>query len=318
MNIDPNSLLIFARVAEAGSFSRAGERMGLPKSTVSRRVSALEVQLGERLLLRTTRKLSLTDFGHQLLKHARLVADEVDAAGSLALHHQAQPSGRLRVSMPTDPSGINLSRLVADFLARYPEVTLDLDLSARRVDLIGENFDLALRMGKLEEDSSLAARRVFEHSWGLYASPMYLALRGMPRTPTDLLKHDGLALRSRIGDPIPWTLMRQQDRWEGLAPPRATANSPETLMQLALMGAGIAAVPDRIVRPYLQDQADAALAGAGGVKGGKRIARATLVRVLPRWCLPRTPGWAVTPGRRLMPEKTRVFLEMLEQALNAP
>src|SRR6187401_1393843 len=100
MELEPNDLLLFARVADLGSFSRAALRSGLPKSTVSRRIALLETQLGERLLLRTTRKLTVTDFGHGVLEHARQVASEVTAASALAQHRQAQPSGRLRVSMP--------------------------------------------------------------------------------------------------------------------------------------------------------------------------------------------------------------------------
>src|SRR5689334_18641463 len=137
--IEPNDLLLFARVVEDGSFSRAGERLGLPKSTVSRRLAALETQLGERLLLRTTRKLTVTDFGHSVLDHARHVADEVDAASALAQHRQAKPSGRLRVSMPGDFATLVLGRVLGEFVERYPDISLELDLSPRRVDLIGEN-----------------------------------------------------------------------------------------------------------------------------------------------------------------------------------
>lgn len=100
--LEPNDLLMFARVAEEGSFSRAGERLGLPKSTVSRRIAGLEANLGERLMLRTTRKLTLTDFGHSVLEHARQVVAEVEAAAQLAQHRQVEPSGRLRISMPGD------------------------------------------------------------------------------------------------------------------------------------------------------------------------------------------------------------------------
>lgn len=303
MDIDPTSLLLFARVIESGSFSAAALRAGLPKSTVSRRIAALERQLGERLLLRTTRKLTLTDFGHQLLVHARQVADELDAAASLALHRQARPSGRLRVSLPNDPAGIDLPRLVSTFLTRYPDVTLELDLSPRRVDLIGENFDMVLRMGALTDDATLAARRLFEHAWGLFASPMYLALRGTPREPIDLLQHDGLALRSRTGEAMPWLLSRGDESWEGVAPPRALANSPDLLLQVALAGIGVAAVPQHFARRYLTP-----------LKGQKA---SQLVRVLPEWHMPSTPGFAVVPGRRLMPEKTRVFIQMLEAALHA-
>lgn len=294
-SLDPANLLLFAHVVDGGSFSAAAARVGLPKSTVSRRIAALERDLGERLLQRTTRKLSLTDFGHQLLVHARQVAAEVDAAASLALHRQAQPSGRLRVSMPSDPLGLDLARLSAEFLTRYPAITLELDLSARRVDLIGENFDLALRMGELQDDATLVARRLFEHTWGLYAAPIYLALRGTPREPADLLQHDGLTLRARSGEPVPWQLLRGDARWQGLPKLRASTNSPGLTARMALEGVGIGAIPAWTACRHLQ---------AGH-----------LVRVLPDWCLPPTTGWAVMPGRRLLPAKTRVFLEMFEAAI---
>src|SRR5438093_3084608 len=116
MEIEPNDLMLFARVVDEGSFSRAAVRAGLPKSTVSRRVAMLESQLGERLLLRTTRKLTVTDFGHSVLEHARQVATEVEAAASLAQHRQVEPSGRLRVSMPADFASNVLGPLLADFI----------------------------------------------------------------------------------------------------------------------------------------------------------------------------------------------------------
>lgn len=296
MDVDPASLLLFARVAETGSFSRAAERAGLPKSTVSRRIAELERQLGERLLLRTTRKLSLTDFGVQLLAHARQVAAEMEAVSALAQHRQSRPSGRLRVSMPNDAPLAGLPRRLADFLRRHPEVSLELDLSARRVDLIGEGFDLALRMGELAEDSSLVARRLFELGWGLYAAPGYLALRGTPQAPEELPGHDALALRGRTGEPVAWRLRRGAQRWDGLPPVRASANSPTLLLALAEQELGIAPVPD----------CHAALP----VREGR------LARVLPGWSLPAGTGWAVMPERSLMPEKTRAFLELLQSAVD--
>ena len=181
--IEPNDLLLFARVVDEGSFSRAGERLGLPKSTVSRRVAHLESQLGERLLLRTTRKTKLTDLGHALLAHARQVADEADAAVALAQHRQVEPSGRLRVSMPGDIAIEVLSGVLSDFVARYPAIALEIDLSPRRVDLIGEGYDLAVRMGELADDATLAARPLAELSQGLYAAPAYQARHGRPAAP---------------------------------------------------------------------------------------------------------------------------------------
>ena len=171
MTVEPNDLLLFARVADAGSFSRAAVAAGLPKSTLSRRIAALEAQLGERLLLRTTRRLAVTDFGHGVLEHARQIAADVEAAAALAQHRQAEPSGRLRVSMPSDFGNVVLGQRLADFIARHPTIELELDLSPRRVDLVGENFDVALRMGDLPDDATLAARRLAVFSHGLYAAP---------------------------------------------------------------------------------------------------------------------------------------------------
>lgn len=298
MQLDANDLLLFARVAEEGSFSKAAERAGLPKSTVSRRVAALETELGERLLLRTTRKLTVTDFGHSVLEHAQQLAAEVDAAQSLAQHRQAMPSGRLRVSLPGDFANVVMEQLLSRFIEQYPAIQLELDVSPRRVDLIGENFDLAIRMGDLPDDASLAARRLAVFSAGLYASPTYLARRGMPLAPAELLEHDALRLLSRSGEPMTWVLKRDNMRWEGLPPGRATVNSPELLIRLARTGAGITIVPDHYADQY--------------VKSGE------LLQVLPEWQAQATTAWAVFPGRRLMPARTRVFIDELTKALSGP
>lgn len=127
MDVEPNDLVLFARIVEAGSFSRAAERVQLPKSTVSRRIAQLEARLGERLLQRTTRKLMLTEFGASLLEHARKVVDEVEAAGALVQHRQLAPSGRLRISMPADFANLGITRVMSQFMLRYPAITIDLD-----------------------------------------------------------------------------------------------------------------------------------------------------------------------------------------------
>jgi DNA-binding transcriptional LysR family regulator len=288
---DPNDLLLFARVADAGSFSRAAERAGLPKSTLSRRVAALEQQLGERLLLRTTRRLAVTDFGRSILEHARHVADEVAAAGELAQTRTAAPSGRLRVSMPGDTANLVLSPLLSEFLNRYPDVSLEIDLTPRRVDLIGENFDVALRMGPLRDDASLAARKLVTWTIKLYAAPSYLARRGVPATPEALMEHDALRLLARSGDPEPWLLARGEQRWQGVPPGRATINSPELLLRMARAGNGIAAITPHFADPYLRS--------------------GELAQVLPEWSLPSVDAWVVFPGRRLMPTRTRAFIDLL-------
>jgi DNA-binding transcriptional LysR family regulator len=293
MDIEPNDLVLFARIVEAGSFSKAAERVRQPKSTVSRRISLLEAQLGERLLQRTTRKLVVTEFGASLLEHARKVAEEVEAVDALAQHRQAAPSGKLRVSAPADFANMGLVDVVNTFVARYPEVSLELDLSPRRVDLLAENFDVAIRMGDLPDDASLNARRVAFERFGLYAAPSYIALRGLPVHPDELAGHDLLCMLSRAGGPVPWVLTRGKVRWERTLPARLTANSPDLLARIACGGAGIAASSSLFAEPY--------------------ISRGELVRVLPEWDLPAATGWAVFPGRRLMPAKTRAFLDLMEE-----
>lgn len=294
MDLEPNDLLLFARIVEAGSFSMAAQRLDLPKSTVSRRIALLESRLGERLLQRTTRRLVLTEFGASLVEHARKVAEEVEAASALAQHRQAAPSGKLRVSMPHDFANFGMNPLIARFMERYPAVSLELDLSPRRVDLVAENFDVAIRMGDLPEDSTLNARRVVINRLNLYAAPSYLARRGIPEHPDDLLEHDLLCILSRNGGPAPWTLQRGKVRWERTLPARLTANSPEMLARVASSGAGIAASSELFAEPF--------------------VATGELVRVLPEWEMPEDSGWAVFPGRRLMPAKLRVFLDMMEEA----
>jgi DNA-binding transcriptional LysR family regulator len=291
MNVEPNDLVLFARVVDEGSFSRAADRLGFPKSTVSRRVAALEAQLGEQLLRRTTRKLTVTDFGRAVLEHAHHVVEDVAAAESLAQHRQVQPSGRLRVSMPSDMGNLVLAPMLAEFVLSYPAVTLEVDLSSRFVDLIAENFDVAVRMGELRDDATLAARRIATFTSSLYAAPAYVARRGVPAEPEALMEHDALRLLARTGDPHVWTLVRGEARWEGIPPGRATANSPELLMRIALAGAGIAIIHDPFALPYVQ--------------------RGELVQVLPDWSTPPVAASAVFPGRRLMPAHTRAFVDAL-------
>lgn len=298
VSIEPNDLLLFARVADEGSLTRAAARLGIPKSTASRRIAALEATLGERLLLRTTRKNKITDFGRSVLAHAQQVAEEVAATAQLADSRAARPSGRLRVSMPADLASLVLSSVLTEFLDRYPDVSLELDLTARRVDLIGENFDVAIRMGELADDASLAARRLAAWSAGLYAAPAYLARRGTPSEPEALMEHDALRLLARTGDPAPWVLTRGGERWEGIPPGRATANSPELLIRMARAGAGIVVAKHHFADPYVQ---------AG-----------ELAAVLPEWQAPPIDAWAVFPGRRLMPARTRAFVDTLAAKFSGP
>jgi DNA-binding transcriptional LysR family regulator len=292
-NISADDYILFVAIVEQESMVRASEHLCMPKATVSRRLTNLETALGQRLLLRTTRRLTLTDFGQEFLEHCRGVAEEVSATRDFVNSQEERPRGRLRVSMSGEYAKQNFSRAFATFIENFPEIQLDLDLTSRRVDLIGERFDLAIRMGTLDNDSSLAARKIDEQRFGLYASPIYLALHSAPKHPDDLEHHAAVRLMSARGTPVAWKLLRDKSVWEGTPHGRLTLNSMDVIQQLLRDGAGIGALPDRFAADDV------------------RLKR--LVRILPEWCLPTVPAWAVTPMRRYLPAKTRAFLAYLEQ-----
>ncbi len=292
-NISADDYILFVAIVEQESMVRAAEHLGMPKATVSRRLGNLEAALGQRLLLRTTRRLTLTEFGREFLDHCRRVAEEVASTRDFVHSREERPRGRLRVSMPGEYAMQNFSRAFATFIETYPEVQLDLDLTSRRVDLIGERFDLAIRMGTLDSDATLVARKIDEQSFGLYASPIYLALHPAPKRPDELEHHAAVRLLSGRGSAVPWKLMRGKAVWEGVPPGRITLNSLDVLQRLLLDGAGIGALPDRFV--------------------AEDVKRKRLLRVLPEWCLPTVPAWAVMPMRRYLPAKTRAFVAHLEQ-----
>lgn len=291
-HLDPNDLLLFARVVEEGSFSRAAGKLGVPVSTVSRRISGLEKRLGERLLQRTTRKLSVTELGLAVAEHAREVLLASEAAEAVANNRQVKPTGLLRVTMVSD-FGV-LAPFIAEFLATCPAIRLEIDVSVRIVDLVGENFDVALRvgMGRLKDDASLAARPVLLLQGGLYASPSYLKSHGVPRDPDGLFEHEAVHALTKTGEALRWSLQRGRVRWEGVPPSHVSTNSPEQVLRLAAEGTGIVLSVHGSAEPY--------------VRSGQ------LRRVLPEWEIPPVTLWAVFPGRRLMPAKTRVFLDALK------
>lgn len=288
---DPFDLMIFARVVEAGSFSAAAERLGLPKSTVSRRLSALEARLGERLVHRTTRRTVLTEMGQRILIPAEQIIHEVETVMAVADDRQVTPSGRLRVSVPGDFAAITLTPMLARFAAAHPAVQVELDLSPGYVDMFADGFDLAIRIGGATEDAHLTTRHLVDIGIGLYAAPSYVAAAGEPETPDAIVRFNALVLHSG-GDIVPWRLERDgQVISADISGRRVSANAYELLLRLARAGAGIAALPDPFAHPY--------------------VANGELKRVLPAWRLPPAMVRAVFPSRKLMPRKTRAFLDGL-------
>jgi len=296
-DISTDDLILFAAIAEQGSLVRAADYLDIPKATVSRRLANLETHIRQKLLVRTTRRLALTEFGREFLEHCQRVAEETAAARDFVNSQQAQPRGRLRVSMPSEyGQQMPLSHAIATFIEQYPEIQLELDFSSRRVDLIGEHYDLAIRMGRLESDSTLVVRKIGEQYFGLYASPIYLTLHASPKQPEDLIQHEAVRLQSGSGKPIPWRLAKGKQTWEGTPDGRIMVNALGMIQQLLLDGVGIGALPESFVKE--------------DVRAGR------LVRILPDWEFPVVPAWAVMPTRRYLPAKTRAFLAHLEKFLN--
>lgn len=296
MTLNPNDLILFAHIMEYGSFSAASDHTGLPKSTLSRRISELETLLGEKLITRSTRKLAITDFGEGILEHAKRLLEETEAASAFAQNRQTTPQGKLRVSMPTEFKEFALVSFLEKFTHQYPQVCIELDLSARRVDLIVERFDIAIRIAPaLPDDSTLVARKIAVLNNGLYANPFYLKKHGTPSSPEDLLKHQGMVLINSRGDFLPWKLNNGKEEWVGLPLHRISSNSLGLHQDLAAQGMGIVGLSEMFARTY--------------EKEGR------LLRVLPEWSMPADTVWCVTPGRRLLPTRTQAFIDLFKQEM---
>lgn len=287
-----DDLILFSFIAESGSFTKAAETTGHPKSSLSRRLSKLETALGQRLLHRSTRQLALTEFGETMLAYARRLAEEQREANTYATSQRSMPQGILRVSLPPEFHELSFGNIISNYLQKYPNVSVNIDLSARRVDLVNERFDVAVRAAaSLPDDSTLVARKITQLNNRLYASPHYLSMHGYPDTPEALLDHKALALVGPEGKIQKWQLSNGHNHWEGLSDNVSSMNSMGLLRSLAEQHLGIAGLSDTFATPLVHQ--------------GK------LKAVLPDWSLPPTILWCVTPGRHLLPPRTTAFIEAL-------
>lgn len=286
-----NDMALFVEVVKAKGFRGAAEAVGVPNSTLSRRISALEKAIGLRLLHRTTRKVELTEAGQIYYERCRRIVDEARLAHEQLGEMLAQPSGVLRASLPVDFSVTYLAPLIAEFANRYPGLTFDFDLTPRRSDLVSEPFDVAIRMGE-PENSQLIARHLASLQAQLYASPGYLERSGEPQTPADLEGHECLSmLKSGSGS---WTLNKGDETARVSVSGRFSLNSVGMIRRLATLDMGIILIPEEIV--------------ADDVSSGK------LRRILPGWYGAPLPVYAITETR-LIPAKTQRFIEFLRERL---
>ncbi|MBX3210215.1 MAG: LysR family transcriptional regulator [Labilithrix sp.] len=292
--MDLNHVSAFVRVVQEGSFTAAARVLGLPKSSVSRSIAQLEQDLGVRLLHRTTRKLHLTEAGTSFHDRVSRALSDIDEATSAASDLQRELRGSIRVSAPLDLGVWAVAPIVARFVRRHPTVNIEVRLASRIVDLVAEGFDLAVRAGRLR-DESLIARRVGSIDLGLYASSRYLARRGVPEAIDQLEGHDGILFRAESGL-MKWKLTSSAGVEESFEPRGGiAADDISFLKKAALAGGGIALLPSFLV--------------AREEEAGK------LVRVLPDWRSAGDGLHVVYPSARYVPQRVVAFRDYLVQEL---
>jgi DNA-binding transcriptional LysR family regulator len=302
---DVQSLLIFARVVEAQSFTGGAARAGISKSVASSRIAALEERLGTRLLHRTTRKLTLTPDGLSLYEHAAQMANAADAAAATGAGASAEPRGVLRVNAPLLFAQLYLVEPIAEYLERHPRVRVELLLADRMVDLVEEGVDVAIRISARLRDSSLVGRKLAEDRTLVCAAPAYLARRGIPLTPGELIHHD--CLRYSLLDSADEWRFRESSAREGSPEARSfsvpiearfQAQSGSLLREAALAGMGLAVLPSFMV--------------ARELKAG------TLVQVLSAYSFIRIAIQALYAPTRTLPGNVRAFVDLLSQRFRVP
>ena len=289
---DLNDMLYFAEVVEQGGFAAAGRALGVPRSRLSRRVAELEGRLGVRLLQRTTRKLSLTSVGEVYLRHCSAMRDEALLAADAVAEVQVEPRGALRITCPVTLAQSTLGYLVPRYLARYPQVSIDMRVTNRVVDLIEEGVDVAFRVRPTLDDSgSLVIKQLGASSSFLLASPELLERQGAPMVPEDLKKLDTVSMSAADG----------RSAWELVGPngqeyvlhhrPRYVADDLQTLKLAVLAGSGISFLPETLSQAELQAK--------------------LLVPVLPGWTIRSGMVHAVFPTRRGQVPAVRSFLDFM-------
>jgi DNA-binding transcriptional LysR family regulator len=292
-----DAMQAFARVVETGSFTKAAQTLQMSRTTVTQLVQHLEARLRVRLLNRTTRQVNVTADGAAYYERVvRLLADLDDADTSLS-GAAAEPRGRLRIDVPAPLARLLLVPALPGFLARYPDIQLDLGASDRNIDLIGENVDAVIRGGEVT-DPSLVARRIGDLQAGLYAAPGYLREAGIPDHPAVLAdSHHRVVgyLRSRNGQVLPYTLQRGQDRITVQGRHRLALDDGNAYLAAGLAGLGVLWLPDYMAAAH--------------------VARDELTRVLADWRVAPMPLYVAFPPNRHVSVKLRVFIDWVAALL---
>lgn len=284
---------IFVSVAEAGSFSAAAKRMNVGQPAISKSVAQLEERLGARLILRSTRGLTMTDAGQRFYEHAKQAIRQADEAEQVVRHASDSVFGRLRVSAAVTFSCLHVLPTLDAFMRRHPNLELDLKLDDRNIDLLEEGLDVALRMGSLA-DSAMTARRIGRNPRLVVGTPGYFARAGVPATPADLSEHQAIVYSQRGGGES-WTFSRNGEEVDVTVSGRVRVSAAEGMRTAVLSGMGLAVASRWMFSPEL---------ASGKVEA-----------VLTDWTLPALDLWAVFPSGRLVTAKARAFVEFVEEVL---
>ncbi|MCK0198658.1 LysR family transcriptional regulator [Ancylobacter sp. 6x-1] len=284
----------FAGVVETGSFTRAADRLDMPKATVTKLVQQLEARLGTRLLNRTTRRVGVTPDGAAYYERANTLLNDLDELDSSMASARATPRGRLRVDVSTALALLVIIPALASFHARFPDIALDLGVSDRPVDLIAESVDCVIRGGDLL-DPTLVARRIAALDMVTCATPAYVAEHGPPAHPTDLEStHRGINYFSpRTGRSFPFTFERDGEAVEVRPRHMVSVNDSTAYVAAALAGLGIAQLPAFMARPHIAD--------------------GSLVRVLTDWAVEGIDVHVVYPPNRHLSSRVRVFVDWIAE-----
>ena len=285
---------VFVAVAEFRSFRGAALALGVPRSTVSRKLAQLEEQLGERLLQRTTRVVSLTEAGAAYLDRVAPALSTITEAGRSLHDAHATPRGVLKVTAPPDLVVLLLAEVMTGFLFEYPEVRIEVESTLRFVDLVAEGYDVAFRFGPLP-DSTLVARRLYTTIARCYASPAYLEAHGWPKTPADLAAHDCIVFS--VWGAV-WPFAAGEREVEVRVRGRLASNSLVVACNVALAGLGIVRLPEVLAKPYLRD--------------------GRLVEVLSDFVTQTIPLHLLYPSGRHLSPRVRAFVDYVAARLTTP
>lgn len=291
--MDLNALVLFYEAVNSQSISQAATRLGVPKSTVSRKISVLEHQVGSTLVRRGAQGISLTEVGTVLYDHAQKIITEIEDAGFHASEMQSELVGVLRISLPVDFGVSWLSRLIAEFARNHTEIRLVVDINNRWVDVTEEPYDVAVHLGRPRK-ADLPTRALSSLMRGIYASPDYLARAGYPRTTADIRRHDSISTTHQFEEGV-WDFAMAGGTSTAMAEPRILVNNIGIAREVVLAGYGIGILPNVMCQ--------------------NDVANSRLVRLLEDWNAPSLQVCATYLGRRRVQRKTKVFIDFLADYL---